>query len=130
MVIDTSALVSILLHEPKAEAVLFAITNDNRRLLSAVSFLESAIVIEARKGDKGANELDLFLLKADISVHEYCPEQSKLSRMAWRKFGKGRHPAALNFGDCCSYALAAHTGEPLLFIGNDFSKTDIDIVSY
>lgn len=130
MVIDSSALIAVLLHEPESEALLLAIASDNRRVMSAVSFLETAIVIEARKGEQGANELDLFLIKADISIHEYCPEQAKLSRMAWRKFGKGRHPAALNFGDCCSYALAAHTGDPLLFKGNDFSKTDVDTVSY
>ena len=96
MVLDTSALLAVLLEEPEAPKFAQAIAADPRRLLSAFSALETAVVIEAKKGEG-----------------------------AGREFGKGRHPAGLNIGDCCAYALAGYTGEPLLFKGEDFRKTDV-----
>jgi ribonuclease VapC len=128
MVIDSSALIAILLGEPVANALAEAIAADARRMMSAFSVLECGIVIEAKKGDAGGQALDLLIHRAHIEVIALTGEQMELARAAWRKFGKGRHPAALNIGDCCSYALAKYTGEPLLFVGDDFAQTDISIL--
>lgn len=128
MVIDTSALIAILLGEPDAEAFAVAIANDPKRLISAFSALEVSIVIEVKKGEAGGRELDLLLHRAQIEIVAMDSEQAELARIAWRTFGKGRHPAGLNIGDCCSYALSKSSGEPLLFKGDDFSKTDLKIV--
>jgi ribonuclease VapC len=125
MIIDSSAVISLLLGEPEAEAISLAIAGDPKRLMSAFSALESAIVIEAKKGESGGRELDLLLHRAGIVIVSMDAEQWEIARVAWRVYGKGRHPAALNIGDCCSYALAKVSGEPLLFVGADFSKTDI-----
>lgn len=130
MVIDTSALVAILLGEPEAKTIAMAIANDNKRLIGAFSLLETSIVIESKKGEDGALELDLLLRKIQAEIISMNSAQTEGARKAWRDFGKGRHPAALNIGDCCAYALAKITGEPLLFKGDDFSKTDISLVSY
>jgi ribonuclease VapC len=130
MVIDTSALIAILLGEPEANAIATAIARDNNRMLSAFSFLEASIVIEARKGESGGRELDLLLHHIQAEMISMNPEQAEVARKAWRDYGKGRHPAALNIGDCCAYSLAKVSGEPLLFKGEDFSKTDISFVSY
>ena len=126
MVIDSSALLAILLQEPEAEFFAAAISNDAMRMMSAVSFLEAAIVIEARKGPAGGRELDLLLHKARVEIVSFNSEQAEIAREAWLRFGKGRHQAALNMGDCCSYALSRSSGEPLLFKGTDFSLTDVD----
>lgn len=130
MIIDTSALVALLLGEPEAHALARAIAADPKRLISAVSALETAIVIEARKGPSGGRDLDLLLHRAQIEIMGMDAEQVQLARRAYEKYGKGRHPAGLNLGDCCTYALARYTEEPLLFKGNDFSKTDIPVVDY
>lgn len=130
MVIDSSALVAILLAEPEALALMNAINDDTKRLISVFSVLETSLVIEARKGEIGRRELDSFLQRTQIIIVELDLSQLELAREAWRRFGKGRHPAKLNIGDCCSYALAKHTGEPLLFKGKDFSQTDLARVSY
>ena len=126
MVIDTSALVAILLGEPEAESFAMAIAGDPKRLMSAFSALETAIVIESKKGESGGRELDLLVHQAKIQIVPVTAEQFELARSAWRRYGKGRHPAGLNIGDCCSYALAKCAGEPLLFKGNDFTQTDIN----
>jgi ribonuclease VapC len=125
MVIDTSALVAILLGEPEAEPFALAVAGDPKRLIGTFAALETAIVIEAKKGESGGRELDLLLHKARIEMVPMTADQFEIARTAWRKYGKGRHPAGLNLGDCCSYALAKVVGEPLLFKGNDFSQTDI-----
>lgn len=130
MVIDTSALIAILLGEPEANAIAAAIALDNNRMLSAFTFLEASIVIEARKGESGGRELDLLLHHIQAEMISMNSEQAEVARKAWRDYGKGRHPAALNIGDCCAYSLAKVSGEPLLFKGDDFSKTDISFVSY
>ncbi len=129
MVIDSSALLSILLAEDDAPAMAAAILADNRRLISAMTFLETSVVIEAKKGPAGGREFDLLLHVAAIEVANMTPEQAELAREAYRRYGKGRHRAKLNLGDCCSYALARHSGEPLLFKGEDFSQTDIPTVT-
>ncbi len=125
MVIDSSALLAILLIEPEKKEFINKITNDPKRLISSFTLLETGIVIEARKKDVGGRELDLFIHRSQIDVIPFTPEQSEIARQAWRKFGKGRHPARLNMGDCCTYALAKYSGEPLLFKGNDFDQTDL-----
>ncbi len=130
MVIDTSALVAILSLEPEAARLAQAIEADPTRLISAATLLEAGIVMEARLGAAGGKELDLLVAKAGVVVEPLTADQASIAREAWRRFGKGRHAAALNFGDCCSYALARATGEPLLFKGTDFTNTDIAAVSY
>ncbi|HWM93287.1 MAG TPA: type II toxin-antitoxin system VapC family toxin [Thermoanaerobaculia bacterium] len=129
MTIDTSALLAILLAEPEAEAFSRAMAGDPKRLLSSLSALETAIVIHARKGPAGVRELDLLLHSAAVTVVSLDADQVLLARAAYEQFGKGHHPAALNLGDCCSYALARSSGEPLLFKGSDFSQTDAVVVN-
>jgi len=125
MVIDSSALLAILLREPEAQPLAQAIAGDPRRLMSAVSALETAIVIHTRKGPAGVRELDLLLHSAGVKIVSFDSEQVLLARAAYEKYGKGHHPAALNLGDCCSYALAVSSGQTLLFKGNDFSQTNV-----
>jgi ribonuclease VapC len=125
MVIDTSAIVAIALDEPEAPEFERSIAGDPVRLISAATVLEAAMVIETRLGEAGGSELDLWLHKADVEIVAVERDHADQARRAWRRFGKGRHPANLNFGDCFSYALAALSQEPLLFKGEDFAKTDI-----
>ena len=125
MVLDTSALLALLLDEPEAEAFRIAIEEDATRLVSSATVVETALVIEARKGEAGGRELDLLLHKADITVVPVDAEHVALARKAWRRFGRGRHAAGLNFGDFFAYALARSAGEPLLFKGEDFARTDV-----
>jgi ribonuclease VapC len=129
MVLDTSAILAILLNEPEIDPFSVAIEVDPVRLLSAASLVESSMVIEARYGEVGRRELDVLLQTIGIEIVALDAHQAELARHAFRTFGKGRHAAGLNFGDCFSYALAQAAGEPLLFKGNDFSKTDIRAVS-
>ena len=126
MVIDTSALTAILLGEPEAEPFALAIAGDPKRFISAFTALETAIVVEAKKGDSGGRELDFLLHQARIEIVPVTAGQFEIARSAWRKYGKGRHLAGLNIGDCCSYALAKCSDEPLLFKGDDFPHTDIE----
>lgn len=125
MVLDSSAVLAILFDEPERGAFTYAIERDPRRLMSAGNVLESALVAEARRGEPAGRELDLLLYRADVQVVSVDGDQVEFARAAWRRFGKGRHPAGLNFGDCFAYALAASSGEPLLFKGDDFRQTDI-----
>ena len=125
MVIDTSAIVAIAFDEPEAAAFERRIAGDFVRVISAATLLEAAVVIEARLGEAGGSELDLWLHRLGVEIVAVSPDHADLARRAWRRYGKGRHPAGLSFGDCFSYALAAMTQEPLLFKGDDFSKTDI-----
>lgn len=127
MVIDSSAVAAILFDEPDAAALEGKIADDPVRLMSAATLLEAAIVIEARLGDAGGREFDLWLHRAEIEILAVDAEQADLARRAWRRFGRGRHPAGLNYGDCFSYALAATRDEPLLFKGDDFTKTDVNV---
>jgi ribonuclease VapC len=130
MVIDSSAFIAILLGEPEAETFAVVIGSDPKRLTSAFTALETGIVIEAKKGEAGSREFDLLLHRTKVEIIPLTAEQFEMARSAWRKYGKGNHPAGLNIGDCCSYALAKWTGEPLLFKGNDFSQTDIESVKF
>jgi len=125
MVLDTSAIAAILFDEPEAPAFEVAIERASVRLLSAASLVELSIVVELRLGEPGGRELDLLLYRAGIEIVPLTREQAEVARRAFRRFGKGRHPAALNFGDCFSYALSKTAGEPLLFKGDDFSHTDV-----
>jgi ribonuclease VapC len=125
MVIDTSALLAILQDEPERRAFNEAIEAAESRLLSVASFVEVSIVLEARHGAEGVRVLDQFVERATIEVTGVDLEQGKAAREAFSRFGKGRHRAGLNFGDCFSYALATLRGEPLLYKGDDFSHTDV-----
>ncbi|WP_046118987.1 type II toxin-antitoxin system VapC family toxin [Ensifer aridi] len=126
MVIDTSAIVAIAFNEPEAETYEQKVVDAAGRFISAATVLELAIVIEARLGEAGAAELDLWLYKAGVEIVAVDAEQIAVARRAWRTYGKGRHPAGLNYGDCFSYALAKTRSEPLLYKGDDFSRTDIE----
>jgi ribonuclease VapC len=125
MVIDTSALLAILLDEPERRAYIEEIEAADVRLMSVASFVEASIVIEARHGAEGARDLDHFISKAGIELVSIDAEQGHMARDCWRRFGRSRHRAALNFGDCFAYALAHSTGEPLLFKGKHFRLTDV-----
>ncbi len=126
MVIDSSAILAILFQEPEAESFAQAIKADPVRLISAVSVFEASMVVESRLGASGGRELDLLLHRAKADVVAFDGDQAELARHAWRRFGRARHPAGLNFGDCCSYALAKTSGEPLLYKGEDFRLTDVE----
>src|SRR5438270_6555353 len=128
MVIDSSAIVAVLLREEQAPLIAQAFERETPRLFSAANLLETAIVIESRKGETGGRELDLLLYRAGIEVVGVDQDQAELARIAWRRFGKGRHPAGLNYGDCFAYALAKSRRAALLFTGNDFARTDIERV--
>lgn len=131
MIIDTSALLAILLQEPEAERFARAIAGAARRLLSAATLLETGIVLQARYGDEGGRDLDLLVLKLGIEIAPVTERQAGIARRAYRRYGKGqRHPAGLNFGDCFAYALATDTGEPLLFKEEDFALTDVEQAAY
>jgi ribonuclease VapC len=129
MVIDTSALLAILNDEPERRGFNEAIEAAESVSLSAATFVETSIVIEARFGAEGVRDLDHFLSLSSIQVRAVDADQAYVARRAFTEFGKGRHPAGLNFGDCFSYALARVRGERLLFKGNDFTQTDIDAVA-
>jgi ribonuclease VapC len=125
MVIDSSAILAVLFKEPERDAFATAIAVSGQRLVSSVNALEAAIVVAARKGPSGVRELDLFFHRAGIEIVSFTAAQLGLAREAWERYGKGHHTAGLNLGDCCAYALARHSGEPLLFKGEDFGRTDV-----
>jgi len=125
MTLDTSAILAVLQDEAERSEFVSLIKDAPRRIISAVSVLEAAMVLEGRKGDDAGSDLDLFLRKASIEVVAFDEEQLVWARRAFRRFGKGRHAAGLNFGDCASYGLAQFSGEPLLFKGTDFTATDV-----
>lgn len=127
MVIDTSALLSIFLAEPERRSFLDLIIAAEEKLISAATVLETGIVLEARRGESAGSEFDLFLIRAGLQIVSVDAEHIEAARSAWRKYGKGRHPAGLNFGDCFSYALAKCSGAPLLAKGADFALTDIEL---
>ena len=127
MVIDSSAMVAIFLKEPERTAFRSLIIQSESRLMSAVNVFETGIVLEAKGGIALGREFDLFLSRANFEIMSADGEQTELARSAWRKYGKGRHRASLNFGDCFAYALAKYSDEPLLAKGNDFAFTDIEM---
>jgi ribonuclease VapC len=130
MVLDTSALIALLTMEPESARLAAALESDTTRLISAATVVEAGMVIEARYGSDGGRELDLLIAKAGLSIEAVTAEQADVAREAWRRYGKGRHSAGLNFGDCFSYALAKVAGEPLLFKGDDFNQTDIAALAF
>lgn len=125
MVLDTSAIMAILQSEPDAERFALAIEGDAVRLISSVTLLEARIVAEARRGTLGKVDVDALLSTAHAQVVPFLEEHVGAAHEAFRRYGKGRHPASLNFCDCVSYALAKIKNEALLYKGNDFAKTDI-----
>ena len=127
MIVDTSAVLAVLFGEPDAERYERAIAGASRCRMSVASFLEAAIVLESRTSAAAGHELDIFVERAPIELVAVTPDQAQAARRAWQRFGRGNHPAALNFGDCFAYALAEATREPLLFKGQDFVLTDIEV---
>lgn len=125
MVIDTSALMAILRREPEEQEFRNAIKLASSRLLSASTRVEIGIVALGRAGDAGLEQLQALLETLRLETVPLSADHAGLAIDAFRRFGKGRHPAGLNFGNCFSYSLAKATGEPLLFKGQDFSQTDI-----
>lgn len=126
MVIDTSAVVAILRSEPEAARLERALVSDPVRLVPATCVLEARMVLVSRRGEHALAEIDLWLRKIEADVIPVDSELVDLATQGWLTYGKGHHPAALNFADCLSYALAKRADEPLLFIGKDFSQTDIE----
>ncbi len=127
MIVDTSAVLAILFHEPDAERYATAITAAPTCRMSVATVVETTIVLESRSGAAAGHELDAFLQEAEIELEPVTADQAQGARRAWRRFGKGNHPAGLNFGDCFAYALSEATREPLLFKGGDFELTDIEV---
>lgn len=125
MIVDASAVLAILLGEDDAKRYAEAIYREDTCRMSAANFLEAAIIIDNRLGAAAGRQLDTLLERAEIAIEPVTVAQARLARQAYLDFGKGNPPAVLNFGDCFAYALAKFTGEPLLFKGNDFSRTDV-----
>ena len=128
VVIDTSAAVAVLLSEPSAKAILAVVDGADPRLMSAATLVEVGVVMEARLGPAGEAIVDRFVRDGGIDVVSFDRTQADRALEGWRRFGKGRHPAALNLGDCFSYGLAVAAGEPLLCVGDDFTRTDVTVV--
>jgi len=128
MVIDSSALVAIILDEPERQRFEDAIQSDTSRLVSAMTKLESSIVLFGRSGRPLLDELDRLLARIAATIVPFDDHQSEIARDAFARFGKGRHRAGLNFGDCAAYALSIAEAEPLLFKGTDFGATDVEVV--
>jgi ribonuclease VapC len=130
MIIDTSALVAVLDQELEAERIVRTLASAPERILSAANLVEVGIVMQARRGDDGARDIDLLLAKLRVDIAVVTANQADIARKAFRRYGRGRHAANLNFGDCFAYALAKHTSAPLLFKGDDFGQTDVMVASY
>ncbi|MGC0143975.1 MULTISPECIES: type II toxin-antitoxin system VapC family toxin [unclassified Pseudactinotalea] len=126
--VDSSALVAIVLGEPEAETMLHALQR-KPAILNSATLVESSIVVEARQGPDATRDLDLLIAGAIDEVVPFDLAHAQAALEAWRRFGKGRHPAALNYGDCLAYATARVHDAPLLFKGEDFPKTDIPAAS-
>lgn len=125
IVIDSSALVAILRDEPERNAFIDAIVDHGQPCISAATYVEASMVVELRLGDRGGREIDVLIDDIGIATVPVDQAQARIAREAFRRFGKGRHQAALNFGDCFVYALAKALDAPLLFKGNDFALTDL-----
>ncbi len=130
MVIDTSAIIAMLTREPIADRLVVAVEADPIRLVSAATVVEAALFLLGRYGEAGEPQLDRLLRGVGAEVASVGEEQANLARDAALRFGRGRHPARLNFGDCFSYALSVARNEPLLFVGDDFSQTDVEVVGW
>jgi ribonuclease VapC len=131
VVLDTSAVLALLLSEPEAPAMVRALARDGSRLIGAPTLVEATAVVQARKGHGGVVALDSLLARLDVRVVPMSVPAAKLARLAYARFGKGvGDPGMLNFGDCLAYGVAMSEGEPLLFKGDDFSRTDVLAVAY
>jgi ribonuclease VapC len=126
MIIDTSAIIAILRDEPERRAFNDAIARAGTRSMSTATFVEASMVMESTGGYNGLRDFDLFIATAGIELVPVDADQAQIAREAFRRYGKGRSPAGLNYGDCFSYALAKATGLPLLFKGADFARTDVE----
>ena len=127
MIIDSSAILALLFNELDASVYATAIADASSCRISAANYVETAVVVESQSPAAGGRQFDTFMRRAGIIIEPVTEEQALLARQAYADFGKGRHPAGLNFGDCFSYALAMAYREPLLFKGNDFSRTDVQV---
>ena len=125
MVVDSSALLCLLLDEPQAVRVAEALEASSRTLVAAPTLLEASIVAEARLGPRGVLNLQAALRTAGIEVVPFAAEDAQVAAEAWRRFGRGRHRANLDYSDCMAYATAVSHGAPLLFVGDDFARTDV-----
>ena len=130
MIIDTSALVAILEQKPEAERIARTLVATSERMLSAANLLEVGIVMQVRRGDDGARDLDLLLAKLKVEIIPFTARQTDIARKAFRHYGRGRHAAGLNFGDCFAYALAKDQSAALLFKGDDLAQTDVMVAPY
>ena len=130
MIIDTSALVAIFDQEPEAERIARTLAAAPERMLSAANLVEVGIVMQARRGDDGARDVDLLLAKLRVEIVPFTARQAEIARKAFRRYGRGRHDAELNFGDCFAYALAKDAAAPLLFKGDNFGQTDVMAAPY
>jgi ribonuclease VapC len=129
MVVDSSAAIAVLRREASWESLRDALISARHCVMSAATLVEAGMVMESRLGRAGARELDRLVAEIPIDIVPFERAQAALAREAFRRFGKGRHPAGLNFGDCLAYALARHLAEPLLFTGDDFAQTDVEAAS-
>ena len=130
MIVDTSAVLAILFAEPEAQRIADAIEDCPVCRFPASCSLEATITLLGRHGEEGLHDLDVFMARSRMEIASFTETQARLARDAFRRYGKGRHPAQLNFGDCMAYALAKDTGEALLFKGTDFQQTDVAVAAY
>lgn len=130
MIVDSSVLVAILMEEPEMKRLEGALVNTESCRISAVSFVEASMVMVGRKGVMAPHMMDTLLARAGVQIVPFTETQARLARQAFLRYGKGRHAAQLNFGDCMAYALAVESGEELLFKGTDFSQTDVAVATY
>ncbi|HEY3974470.1 MAG TPA: type II toxin-antitoxin system VapC family toxin [Candidatus Sulfotelmatobacter sp.] len=126
MIVDTSAIIAILRDEPESPVLAQAVDRAKRCRISAVSYVEAAVVIDSGRSPISSRRFDDFVRELEIVIEPVTADQARIARDAYRDWGKGRHKAGLNLGDCFAYALAKAAGEPLLFKGNDFRHTDIE----
>lgn len=129
MILDSSALVAVVLHEPAADRLVRAMSGADELGVGAPTLVETGMVVAARAGDVGTRGLDTVLSAADVDVLPFTDGHWRMAVEAFERFGKGRHPAALNLGDCLSYASARLAGRPLLCLGEDFPQTDLALVA-
>jgi ribonuclease VapC len=126
MIVDSSAIVAMLRREPEARDMFSVLTQEGSGSISAANYFEAAIVVDGKRDPVISSKLDTLLQRLNVKIAPVTPSQAKLARQAYRDFGKGSgHKAQLNFGDCFAYALAAESGEPLLYKGNDFAEAGL-----
>ena len=130
MIVDTSAVIAVLRNESDASALGEAISRSSIRRLSAVSYVEAGVVTDSNRDPVLSRRLDDLIREVGMRIEPVTGQQAQIARQAYRDFGKGRHKAGLNFGDCFAYALAKDLDEPLLFKGEDFRHTDVEAAEY